>query len=92
MLLTQEEINQFFPDGMTVEVRLAGGISTLESGFQIAWVQNDCPIECFLLSPKGKAFARFDKDRTARLSDGGLSRAEHEAVQGMKTLVLGWEG
>lgn len=78
--------------GLNLRFQLAGGISTLESGFQIAWVEDDhIPVLCFLCDSSRNAFARFNKDKTYRVSQGGLSRAELEAVQGMKRLVLRWD-
>lgn len=94
MLINKEEVESWdIPEGeIEYEMRLAEGISTLESGFQIAWVKTEaCPILCLLCDRNGNAFARLDRDKTVRLSTGGLSRAELEAIEGMKRLVLGWD-
>jgi len=80
------------PEEKYVEIdwTLAGGVSTLESGFQIGWIKDEqIPIICLLADRNGEVFAKFFRDKTIATAKG-LSRAEQEAIEGVKKLVLKW--
>jgi hypothetical protein len=73
-----------------IEWRLAGGVSTLESGFQIGWIEDEqIPILCLLADRNGEVFAKFFRDKTIAAAKDP-SRAEQEAIEGVKKLVLKW--
>lgn len=80
---------------MILHYRLAGGVSTLESGFVVADVepeQGENPAELpklFGINPRGQVFVVFWGDRTIQKARN-LSRSEAEAISGIKTLILGW--
>ena len=72
-----------------IEIKLAGGVSTLESGFRIAWTSGNTKVLCFGANKNGEVFVKFFKDKTVvKVSD--CSRAELEAIEGIKTLILKW--
>jgi len=73
-----------------LDIRLAGGVSTLESGFQIGWAKDETsPTLCLAINRKGEVFARFLRDKSIATANN-LSRGEVEAIQGIKILILKW--
>ena len=74
-----------------LDIRPAGGVSSVEGGFRIGWVKDKkLPVICLAANKKGEVFARFMKDETVHRAKN-LSRAEEEAISGIKLLHLGWE-
>ena len=81
------------PNGLNFVFRLAGGISTLESGFAIGFLDPEdesCPISCLLANKEGEIFAKFHKDKTVQKAKD-CTRAELEAIEGVKSLILRWQ-
>jgi hypothetical protein len=73
-----------------LDIRFAGGVSTLEGGFMIGWFKDkELPAICLAINRQGEVFARFMKDETVHHAKN-LSRAESEAIAGIKYLILGW--
>ena len=73
-----------------LDIRLVGGVSTLESGFQIGWMKDETsPTLCLAINGSGEVFARFLRDESISTANN-LSRGEFEAVQGIKVLILKW--
>jgi len=74
-----------------LDIRPAGGVSSLEGGFRIGWFKDkELPGICLAINRRGEVFARFMKDETVHHAKN-LSRAESEAISGIKLLHLGWE-
>ena len=74
-----------------LDIQFAGGVSTLEDGFRIGWVKDKkLPVICLAINRQGEVFARFMKDETVHHAKD-LSRAESEAISGIKLLHLGWD-
>jgi len=73
-----------------LDIQFAGGVSTLEGGFMIGWFKDkELPGICLAINRQGEVFARFMKDETVHHAKN-LSRAESEAIAGIKSLILGW--
>ena len=65
-------------------------MSTLESGVQIGWIKDErLSLVCLLANANSDVFAKFFRDKTIATAKG-LSRAEQEAIEGVKKLVLKW--
>ena len=73
-----------------LDIQFAGGVSTLEGGFMIGWFRDkELSAICLAINRQGEVFARFMKDKTVHHAKN-LSRAESEAIAGIKYLILGW--
>ena len=73
--------------------RLADGVSTLEDGFLVGFPvgkDDNYPISCILVNKAGDLFAIFRTNKTIGKAKD-CSRAELEAIEGTKKLILKWE-
>jgi len=74
-----------------LDIRPAGGVSSVEGGFRIGWIKDKkLPVTCLAINRKGEVFARFMKNETVHRAKN-LSRGEEEAISGIRLLHLGWE-
>jgi len=76
--------------GETLDIRWAEKVSTLENVFLIGWFRDqELASICTAINSQGEFFASFMKDGTVSCAKN-LSKAEKEAIDGIKVLYLGW--